>query len=381
MIRSLIRRFRSIKKRFSYRESVVTIEVSRTALLHNLASLRATAPEWSIAPVLKSNAYGHGLGLVASVFEKEGGSPFFCVDSYFEAETLRMGGIKTPLLVMGYTPESVINNHSLQKVSFVITSLKQLSKIAKSSVSIHLKVDTGMHRQGILSKDLDAALDMIISSSLSLEGVMSHFAKSEDITSSLSKYQIDEWNRVVGVCRKRIPSIMYYHIANSGGIAHHELLDANCARGGIGLYGINPGTISKPLVPALRMISRISEVRTLGPGEAIGYGGTFVTERDMMIATVPVGYFEGVDRRLSSKGSFLVRGKRAPLVGRVSMNITSCDVSNIKGVESEDEVIIISEKENDPCSVSFLAGICDCLPYEILVHIPQHLRRVVVERF
>lgn len=357
------------------------VEVSEDALLGNLTSLRATAPGWSIAPVLKSNAYGHGLRLVASLFEREGGSPFFCVDSYFEAETLRMEGIRTPLLVMGYTPRSVIENNSLQHVSFVITSLEQLSEIQDSSISIHLKVDTGMHRQGIDQKDLDAALDIITSSSLSLEGVMSHFAASEDITSSLTKHQIEVWNHVVGVCRKRIPSITYYHIANSGGIAHHKLINANCARAGIGLYGINPGTIKEPLTPALRMVSRISEIRTLGPGESVGYGGTFTTDKEMKIATVPVGYFEGVDWRLSNRGSFLVHGKRAPLVGRVSMNITSCDVTDIEGVRREDEVIIISEKDESPCSVSSLARVCGCIPYEVLIHIPQHLRRVVVKRF
>ncbi len=381
MIRSLIRRIRSIRKRFTQRESVVMIQVSEDALLGNLASLRKTAPEWSIAPVLKSNAYGHGLNLVALLFEKEGGSPFFCVDSYFEAETLRMEGIKTPLLVMGYTPRSVIENNSLQHVSFVITSLEQLSEIQESSSSIHLKIDTGMHRQGIAPKDLAAALDIITSSSLSLEGVMSHFAASEDITLPLSRHQINVWNQIVGVCKKRIPSITYYHIANSGGIAHHKLIDANCARAGIGLYGINPGTIVEPLVPALRMVSRISEIRTLGPGESVGYGGTFTTDKEMKIATVPVGYFEGVDRRLSNTGSFLVHGKKAPLLGRVSMNITSCDVTDIKGVKREDEVVIISEKEESPCSVSSLARVCGCIPYEVLIHIPQHLRRVVVKRF
>ena len=147
---------------------------------------------------------------------------------------------------------------------------------------------------------------------------------------------------------------------------------------GIGLYGMNVGIERLDLRPALEMRTRITSIHTLHAGESVGYNATFKAPQDMRVATIPVGYAEGVDRRLSSKGSILVRGTSCPIIGRVSMNITSLDISNVADVHVGDEVTVISPNAADPNGVEAIADLCGTIPYEILVHIPAHLRRVII---
>lgn len=362
---------RKLRRTLRVHKPIITVEISQTAILNNLKAIQSLAPQWQVAPVLKSNAYGHDLVLIAEVLKDEN-VPFFCVDSYPEAEQIRRAGIKKPILIMGHTPAETIERNRLKNISFVVFSLGQLSNLKHGNV--HIKFDTGMHRQGILYSDIDKVFPLL--KNLKVEGVMSHFAESEKPDSKLTKLQTERWNKIAERFQKDFP-VKYYHCANSGGFGFSDEINANVGRSGIALYGINPGNLDVKLEPALQMKSIVSEIREIDVGESVGYNGTFVAERKSRIATVPVGYFEGINRKLSRKGVFLLNGKKAALAGRVSMNISSCDVSDLE-VNVGDTVTVISNKPEDLNSISNIAKTCETVHYEVLVNIPPHLRRVLL---
>lgn len=374
-----IRRWRRLRQKHI---PAITIEVSRSALLKNLHALQALAPEWQAAPVLKSNAYGHGLALVADLLGKEKNIPFFCLDSYFEAMFLRNAGIVKPLLVMGHTPSGEIAKNQLKNIAFTVGSLEQFKILADEKVRqvIHLKFDTGMHRQGIAHEQVDETMDLMKhNTALQIQGILSHLADADRPPSPLTEQQIKNWNALVKKIKKNFPSIVYYHLSNSAGLDYAKEIIANTFRSGIALYGINPGNLKVKLQPALRMKSIVSEVRTIEKGETVGYNGTFIAPRETKIATVPVGYFEGIDRRLSNRGIFVIEGRPAPLAGRVSMNISSCDITGIAGARPGSSALTISDNSSDPNSIENLARLCDAIPYELLVRLPAHLRRAAVD--
>ncbi len=381
MFRRLVRVVRNWRKRFRSNEPIICIEISKSALLHNLAELKKLAPEWGVVPVLKANAYGHGIVQVAEIFQSAEAVSFFAVDSYFEAEQLRSNGITKPLLVLGFSSVRSIMRSTRRDVSFVVGSLERLEELCSLGCkrSVHIKFDTGMHRQGISWTAISDVIDMLQrNSGLRVEGILSHFAEAETTNSELTKVQIARWNDLARRFQKEFPSIKYYHIANSAGFGHVQDIVANTGRSGIALYGVNPGNLRAALRPALRMSSVVGELRTIEKGERVGYNATFEASGTTLLATVPVGYFEGVDRRLSNKGAYLVKEAVAPIRGRVSMNISSCDVTNVSEVSLGSEVVVISDKSGDLNSVEQMARLCDTIPYEILVHVPAHLRRIVV---
>lgn len=382
MIRHWIYQLRHWRKSLRHRQPVVTLEISRSALLSNLQALRSLAPNWQVAPVLKSNAYGHGLVLVAELLSQEKNLPFFCIDSCFEAEVLRQAGVKTPLLIMGYTPSVAIAKNKLRGVSFVVGGMEQLQELIdnKTTQNIQLKFDTGMHRQGIPHAQLNDSLAVLKKPhTLQISGVLSHLADSEVVNSTQTEQQVAHWNEVAQRFQTEFPAIHYYHLANSGGFADHTQMTANVGRPGLALYGVNPGNLQILLRPVLSMKSVISAVRTIEVGEPVGYNHAVTVKRRTRVATVPVGYYEGVDRRLSNQGAYLINGQVAPLLGRVSMNISSCDVTDIPTAAVGSPVVVISNTPSDPNSIQQITKLCQTTAHEPLIHLPPHLRRAVVE--
>jgi alanine racemase len=364
-------------------QSLITISISKSALIHNLNEFRKLAPNSNVAPVLKSNAYGHGLSLVAHALENEG-IPFYVIDSHFEARVLREDGISTPLLVIGYSMIDTILKNTLKNISFTITSfdaLKELDEKIKSPIKIHLKIDTGMHRQGILPNEVDASIVLIKNNkNIILEGICSHFADADSTKREFSEGQIATWNMAVSKFREKIPQLPYWHISATAGHVYSRDAYANMTRLGLGLYGIRQGAAVEYLVnlkPVLEMTSLVSGIKDIHLGDCVGYGCTFIADRDMTIATIPVGYFEGVDRRLSNKGSILINEKIASVVGRVNMNIITVDISGIN-VKRDDKVVVISRNPEDRNSIANMARTSEASPYEIAVHIPAHLKRVLI---
>lgn len=363
-------------------QPLIEVRIFKAAILHNLAEYQRHYPKLNFAPVLKSNAYGHGLTQVASILDKQG-LPFFMVDTFFEALVLRREGIKTKIVILGYIRDEQILNNQLKNVSFGVIDFEQLkniiSKLNKPR-SFHLKIDTGMHRHGILTGRADQAIKLIKSNpNFIFEGICTHFADADAGSKEFTGKQISSWNEQAKLFRQEFPALKYFHASNTAGSHYSTAIDQNVGRIGIGLYGINTSPFKKlELKPALEMRSIISSLKTINAGEKVGYGITFESKQPTIVATVPVGYTEGIDRRLSNKGYFKLGDVFCPLVGRVSMNISSIDVSAVRNAKLEDEVVVISNHQADKNSVESMARLCDCLPYEILVHIPAHLRKVIV---
>jgi len=368
-----LRRFRP------YTSTLIEVRVSKDALLNNYRAFK-NAYGLPVAPVLKSNAYGHGLVEVAHILQPEQ-PPFFVVDSQYEAAVLRSRGIKTPLLIVGYVSPEVIATNQLKDVSFTLTSLEMLRLVCekKVAVRVHIKIDTGMRRQGLLLEEVDEAISLLTQSNLVVEGICSHFADADGQDSGFTNAQIECWNKVVPVWKAAFPNLYWWHIGATAGAAYTKSIDANLIRLGTGLYGF-PRHISQTftLTPALSLWSTLTGNKVLKQGERIGYNGIFAAPHDMQVATVALGYYEGVDRRLSNKGSMQVGGVVCPIIGRVSMNITTIDVSACPEVVLGARVLVFSANPADDNSLYNLARLCDTTPLELLVGIPQHLRRVVV---
>lgn len=343
------------------------------------------ASNCKVAPVLKSNAYGHGLVEAATVLQNQE-IPFFVVDSYFEAVALRAKGITIPILVIGYSRPEIIASSRLKRVVFTVTSLDTLRMIAKYPKvrsSVHIKIDTGMHRQGILPEDVDEASSILKQNpQIHLEGVCSHFSDADNLDGSFTAIQIREWNYIADKLKSVFPNIKYFHVSNTDGSRLANSIKANIVRVGIGLYGLVSGNQFSPklnILPVMKMRTIITDVKHLKKDETVGYGNTFIAKNDMLIATIPVGYFEGLDRRLSNTGKVLVGREKipCPIIGRISMNITIIDVSGLPDTKIGDEVTVIDDNTNSPNSIISIAQQCNTIPYEIAVKIPAHLKRVV----
>lgn len=381
MLRKLFRHMRKMKFQYA---PLVEVCIFREHILHNLAEFQKSVGSGvRIAPVLKSNAYGHGILQVAQCLAGAD-IPFLAVDSYYEALMLRNEGVKTPLVVIGYTSKENILRSKLSDVSLTIISTQELKDISQSISSpcrIHLKIDTGMHRQGIRLEECNEAISLLQKNPhLILEGIATHFADADTTDQTRTREQIQKWNAAVKKFHASFPQTEFFHAAATCGSFFFGSLDANVMRLGIGLYGIAPCASLQELAlqPALQMRSVISSVKDIRLGDAIGYSATYVADHPMRIATVPVGYFEGVDRRLSNKGYVKIRETACPLVGRVSMNIITIDVSALPDVCIGEPVLVISVERGDKNSVEHIASLCDAIPYEILVHIPAQVRRIIV---
>lgn len=357
---------------------LIEVRISKRALLHNYNAFKESCGV-PVAPVLKSNAYGHGLIEVAEILA-EARAPMLVVDSVHEAQLLRSNGISVPLLVVGYTRAEMIAKNTLGNIAFTITSLDGLKAIAAiaAPARIHLKLDTGMHRQGVPESEQDEAIQVIKGSQLVLDGLCSHFADADGVSEYFTRGQIEKWNAYARAWREAFPSITHFHLAATAGAAFIKDIDATMVRLGTGLYGFpRHASQSFGLRPALSMRTLVTGIKDVGVGESVGYNITFTAKKRMRIATVPVGYFEGVDRRLSNRGAMMIGDKPCPIIGRVSMNITVIDVSACESVLLETPVTVFSDRPEDQNSLVQAAAICDTTPLELLVHIPQHLRRVI----
>jgi alanine racemase len=375
---------RYIKSLFSARISpLITVHIDGADLLHNLREYRQAYPDIQFAPVLKSNAYGHGLIPIARILDNEN-IPFLIVDSYYEALTLRQNDIKSPILIIGYIAPEIIKKSRIKNVYFTVTSLAQLQRIddiIRHPISIHLKIDTGMHRQGLLPTEIHQAITIIKkNSSIQLQGICSHLADADSKRRKYNKAQLEQWEQSIQFFKTTFPNLKYYHISASAGLIHTAKSHHNLARLGLGLYGISIIENNKlSLKPALKLTSIISGIKVIKKGDAVGYNNTFIAKNDMLIATIPAGYAEGVDRRLSNIGQVEIDGTLCPIIGRVSMNITTIDITHIPNIQIGDIVTLISNDNSSPISANAIAKICDTIPYEILIHIPGYLHREIIK--
>ena len=377
-IRSSLRRLRRAMRRH---EPLITVSISKENLLHNLRTYREAYPEVRIAPVLKSNAYGHGLIVVAELLDR-GDIAFFMVDSLYEAQVLRRAGIRTRVVVMGYVRPEAIAGSRLRDTEFAIVDIEQLrtlARCARAKTHLHLKLDTGMHRQGLLASELTEAVELIRSNHhLVVTGIATHLADADNSDTMFTESQLSVWDTGMALLSAAFPSIQYRHAIATKGAHWSATHGINVMRVGMGLYGYDMAPGEKvPLRPVLSMRSSIVSVREIPEGDAVGYNALYRAGRTSRIATVPAGYYEGIDRNLSNSGSLQVRGKACPIAGRVSMNMLSLDVTDLPEAARGDAVTLISANPDDPNSVRSMAALSGIPLYVLLAHIPAHLLRVV----
>jgi len=376
--RTLLRRIRRVLIQY---EPLITVSISKEHLLHNLHSYKEAFPNVLIAPVLKSNAYGHGLVVIAELLDREG-IAFFMVDSLYEAKALRQAGIRSRIVVMGYVRPEYIAKSALQNTDYAVTDIEQLRTLVPlvhKPIRIHLKLDTGMHRQGIVSEELPDAIALIKQSPLiSVVGVCTHLADADNEEASFTKTQLSLWSEGLTLLSAAFPAIEYKHAAATKGASWSTSHPMNVVRVGMGLYGYDTSPSSTlSLKPVLSMRSFVTSIREIPAGDAVGYNATFVAETQSRIATIPAGYYEGIDRALSNTGILRAGDSLVPIAGRVSMNMTSLDVTGAPHIARGDVVTVISTNPKDPNSILSMARLAGTTPYVLLAHLPTHLYRIV----
>lgn len=347
------------------------ISINQKRLLDNYTALTKINPQMQISPILKSNAYGHGLTLIAPLLAQTD-CPFFCVDSLYEAYELLKIKIKKPILITGYVNPL---NLRFKKLPFAYAAfnLKHLRDLLhyQPQAQIHLFVDTGLHREGLPYADLPAFLKKLkLKEIKAITGLMSHLACAEIPSHPLNQQQIKNFTLAKKLCLRAGIRLKWIHLFNSAGIKNfrQKLGVTNVARIGLSLF------LQKPI---LKLTSEIIQIKKIPPNSFVGYHATYQARRQITLGILPLGYNEGVDFRLSNCGQVKIGRIFCPIIGRVSMNQTVIDITRFKNPKPEQKVIIFSDNQKDPNSVINVAKICQIRPYEILVHLHPSIRREI----
>jgi alanine racemase len=371
------------------------VEVDLGAVVRNARTIRGIAGTDVIA-VVKADAYGHGAVAVAQALERAKAAAGFAVSLVEEGVTLREAGVVSPILVMGPSQHGGADEMVEQKLTPVVSSADDLAALVdtvkrrgeSAPIDAHLKVDTGMGRLGVSLDALPQILAALkISPHLSLEGLSTHLASSEvlDEPSLDAQLKAFEQARVTIHNAGFNPAIV--HVANSCAILSRPQTWNDMVRPGIALYGaafsLQKEGCDLPAVldlkPVLSWKTHILSLREMPAGQALGYNGTYVTKAPSRIAVLPVGYADGLNRRLSSRGRVLVRGAYAPIVGRVSMDLTMIDVTAAPAAAVGDEVILIGNSGNLQITASEQATLAGTISYEILCAISKRVPRKYIQ--
>ncbi len=361
-------------------------------LRHNLLALSRSAavPVWS---VLKADAYGHGSKAVARTLERAG-SAGMCVALIEEGIELREAGIMAPILILGGHYGNAWAELIRHRLTPVISRLDQLSSLAEEvrfsggpALPVHVKIDTGMARLGVPLSELEPfARALVRLPEVSLDGVMTHFACAESDGDSV-RQQLDLFDQGCSVLSAHGLPVRRRHAANTAATLVHARARLDMVRPGIGLFGMAPGVVPRDggadvaaaLKPVMRVRTEIVALRTLAPGASVGYGATFRAKRQSRVATIAMGYGDGLSRALSNRGQVLVRGRRAPIIGSVSMDMTSVDVSDIPGAEIGDEVVVLGSQRGPlgegTLTAEEIAAQCGTIAWEVLTAVSRRVPR------
>ncbi len=380
-------------------ELLTWIELSKAAYKHNLRFFEELlSPASQLTPVVKANAYGHGLSEIVGM-AAEAGINSFAVHALEEAVQVKWTAPEAKVLIMGPIISSALDLAVENNFRVAVFNRETLAGVmesaAKSSsrVYIHLKIETGTNRLGIREDELPEYLSVLKGQNLVvLEGIYTHFANIEDTTDhSFAKAQLENFNSVkTSVKEAGFPEIIT-HTACSAAMLLFPETHMELARLGISQYGLWSSRETfvsykaehkvngyEVLKPVLAWKTRIGQLKKVPEGEFIGYGCTYKTTRDSLIAVLPVGYADGVDRKLSNKGYVLIKGQRAPIRGRVCMNLTMVDVTDIKDLKVEDEVTLIGHDGDDYLPVEKWAAWADTINYEMVTKIRASIPRIIV---
>ena len=368
------------------------VEIDTARLRHNIDAFRTViAPGTRLMVVVKANAYGHGLDAVAPIAAES--ADWLGVNCVDEALGLTRLGIQKPVAILGHTPlgevESVVR-HQYRQVLYRMDVARALSKSAQKfgiAAKVHLKIETGTNRQGVALNDVPSFVEDVAKlPGVEIEGAYTHFANIEDtLDPSFAESQLRKFKEAVTLIERAGTRLAQIHASATAGSLLYAEMDFTMIRLGIGAYGIWPSRETQlaarergrriSLSPVLAWKTRVAQVKDVKAGDYVGYGLTYRASRPMKLVVLPIGYYDGYDRKLSNSGRALIHGQAAAVVGRVAMNMTMLDVTDI-GAQLDDEVVLIGRQENAEIRVEELAEKIGTISYEVVTRINPLIPRV-----
>ncbi len=369
-------------------------EINLSAIAHNLQTVKNLVKDRPVIAVVKADAYGHGAVEVSKSLLKEGIS---CLAVAFtnEALELRNASIKAPIIVLFDKREikDFFKWNLIPVIHNMDTAiyLNEEAKKQRKRIKVHVKIDTGMGRLGLCGKDVIHDLIKIGKmSGIELEGILSHFSEADLFDRTYADIQLKRFRKICKTVSNTLKKNLFIHIANSAAVISYKDAYLDAVRPGIMLYGYSPISrrydsqirngehIMHGLIPAMTVKTNILYIRKVPRGTPISYGRTFITKRDSKIGIVPVGYADGYNRLFSNNADMLVRGKRVPVIGRVCMDLTMIDLTDVKNVLEGDEVVILGQQKNEIIDANELAQRANTIPYEILTSLGSKSKKIYV---
>lgn len=357
-------------------------EINLDVLKQNIAKIRELANGKEIIAVVKANAYGHGDVQCAKALNKCG-IRHFAVSNLWEAQRLSSGGIEGEILIFGYCDISLIFENLDKNYIFTVGDTDYAEKLSESAIQrgvkipVHIKIDTGMSRVGLTAEQ---QLDFVLSQKgLDCRAGYTHFAVADSLLDEDIEFTNTQQRRLVEMCQQRG---LKTHSQNSGGIIYHGDFDGDFVRSGIVMYGQRPDArfaLPEGIAPIFRLKTVISQLKTIHVGDTVSYGRTFTAERDTRLALVACGYADGFNRRLSGNWRVLVNGSPAPICGRICMDQTLIDVTDIPDVKIGDVVTVYSGDPDDCCFIDRAAEQIGTINYELLCAIGTRVPRIYIE--
>lgn len=369
-------------------------QIDLNALQYNYNVVKSRInPKSKIMCVVKADAYGHGAKRLSKEFSKLG-ADWFAVSNLEEAMQIRKAGVNKPILILGYTPVNMVKILSDNNISQAAISEEYAEKLSLTAektnkkVKIHIKLDTGMNRIGILNqndiqrKNAVKAIENILNmNGVIVEGLFTHFAVADEGIDGeeYTRMQYKNFKCVISDLKQKGIKIPLCHCCNSAAIIDYPDMDMDMVRPGIILYGLLPSNKLKSklnLKPVMQLKSTVSLVKEVDAGVKISYGGDFIANKNMKIATVPIGYADGYPRYMSGKGEMIIRGKRAKIVGRICMDQLMLDVTDIDKVKQGDIVTVLGSEMDNSISASDIAKINNTINYEIICLVGKRVPRI-----
>ncbi|MCM1064884.1 MAG: alanine racemase [Eubacterium sp.] len=365
-------------------------EIDLDAILANMWNMRQNiAPETEMIAVIKTDGYGHGSVPIARTLEPLDFLWGFAAATYEEAHELREAGIRKPILILGHAFPYCYGHlaeEGLRPAVFrmdTIPLLEQAAEQAGKPIRVHIKADTGMNRIGITPDEEGLRFVETLSNAdgIIVEGIFTHFARADEHDKASALRQLESFQDFIRMIKEKLGlTIPFKHCSNSAGILELPQADMDAVRAGIALYGLYPskevGRDTVPLRPAMSLYSHLVWVKTIHQGQSVSYGGTFTAGEDMRVATVPIGYGDGYPRSLSNRGYVLIRGKRAPVLGRVCMDQFMVDVTRIPEAKEGDRVVLLGTDGGERIGAEQLGEMSGRFHYELVCDIGRRIPRI-----
>ena len=368
--------------------SRIRADIDLDAVLYNFENMKANIrPGCKITAVIKADGYGHGSVQIAELMEPYDYMWGFAVAAADEAFRLRRAGIRKPIMLLGYTFDEFYVDLIREDVRICVFDYDTAVRVsdaaftAKKKAIIHIALDTGMSRIGFRDNDASVAEIVKIAKlpNIEIEGLFTHFARADEVSIDPAVRQLERYNAFAEKVEKAGVDIPIHHVSNSAGIIRLREANKDMVRAGITVYGLMPSadveTDIVPLKPVMSLVSHISYVKNIEAGDEVSYGGTFKAEKTMRVATIPVGYADGYPRMLSGKGYVLIKGRKAPILGRVCMDQFMVDVTDIEGVTRGDEVVLLGKQGDERITAEELGDISGRFNYELVCDISKRVPR------